>query len=101
MGAATAAARKGNGPETGKDGSEMWRRSTSPKVKYSSGWRCGSGSPAAACESEFGGGGVEGMRACERRCPRVRGFGFLVKFDGFLLAHELKLKTWVPTFLIP
>jgi hypothetical protein len=26
---------------------------------------------------------------------------FLVKFDGFLLAHELKLKTWVPTFLIP
>jgi hypothetical protein len=53
----------------------------------------------AACESEFGGGGVEGMRACERRCPRVR--GFLVKFDGFLLAHELKLKTWVPTFLIP
>lgn len=32
-GAATAAARKGDGPETGKDGSETWRRSTSPKVK--------------------------------------------------------------------
>jgi hypothetical protein len=102
MGAATAAARKGDGPETGKDGSDMWRRSTSPKVKYNSGLavqvRRSSG---VACESEFGGGGVEGMRACERRCPRVRGFGFLVKFDGFLLAHELKLKTWVPTFLIP
>jgi hypothetical protein len=95
MGAAMAAARKGDRPETGKDGSEMWQRSTSPKVKYNSGpeVRC------AACEAEFGGGGVEGMRACERRCPRVR--GFLVKFDGFLLAHELKLKTWVPTFLIP
>jgi hypothetical protein len=25
---------------------------------------------------------------------------FLVKFDGFLPAHELKLKTWIPTFLI-
>jgi hypothetical protein len=37
MGAATATARKGDGPETGKDGSEMWRRSTSPKVKYNSG----------------------------------------------------------------
>jgi hypothetical protein len=78
MGVATAAARKGDGPETGKDGSEMWRRSTSPKVTYSSGpavrvRRSG----GAACESEFGGGGgMEGMRACERRCPRVRGFGF-------------------------
>jgi hypothetical protein len=33
-----------------------------------------------------------------------RGLGvlvFLVKFDGFLLAHKLKLKTWVPMFLIP
>jgi hypothetical protein len=37
MGAAMAAARKGDGPETGKDGSEMWQRSTSPKVKYNSG----------------------------------------------------------------
>jgi hypothetical protein len=90
MGAATAAARKGDGPETGKDGSEMWRRSTSPKVKYSSGpvvrvRRSG----GAACESEFGGGGVEGMRACERRCPPVRGFGFLVKFDGFCCPTNL------------
>jgi hypothetical protein len=102
MGAATAAARKGDGPETGKDGSEMWWRSTSPKVKYSSGPTARvRRSGGAACESVFGGGGVEGMRACERRCPRVRGFGFLVKFDGFLLAHELKLKMWVPTFLIP
>jgi hypothetical protein len=77
MGAATATARKGDEPETGKDGSEIWRRSTSPKVKYSSGpavrvRRSG----GAACESEFGDGGVEGMRACERRCPRVRGFRF-------------------------
>jgi hypothetical protein len=77
MGAATTAARKGDGPETGKDGSEMWRRSTSTKVKYSSGpavrvRRSG----GAACEPVFGGGGVEGMRACERQCPRVRGFGF-------------------------
>uniref|UniRef100_A0A804QAR1 Cyclin C-terminal domain-containing protein n=1 Tax=Zea mays TaxID=4577 RepID=A0A804QAR1_MAIZE len=35
-GAATVAARKGDEPESGKDWSEMWRRSTSPKVKYSS-----------------------------------------------------------------
>jgi hypothetical protein len=77
MGAATASTRKGDESEMGKDGSEMWRRSTSPKVKYNSSLvvrvrRSG----GVACESVFGGGAVEGMRACERRCPRVRGFGF-------------------------
>jgi hypothetical protein len=39
-------------------------------------WRVSGRDGAPACESEFGGGSVEGMRACERRCPRVRGFEF-------------------------
>jgi hypothetical protein len=29
-----------------------------------------------------------------------RDLGLLVKFDGVELAHELNLRTWVPTFLI-
>jgi hypothetical protein len=30
----------------------------------------------------------------------VRGFRFfLIKFDGVHMAHELNLRTWVPTFL--
>jgi hypothetical protein len=30
----------------------------------------------------------------------VRDLGFWVKFDGVYVAHEFKLRTWVPTFLI-
>jgi hypothetical protein len=59
---------EGGWVETGKDGSEMWQRSTLSKVKYSSGPAVRQrGFGGAACESVFGGGGVEGMRACERR----------------------------------
>jgi hypothetical protein len=38
----------------------------------------------------------------ERResCGRVGDLGFWVKFDGVDLAHELNIRTWVPTFLI-
>jgi hypothetical protein len=38
----------------------------------------------------------------ERResCGRVGDLGFWVKFDGIHVAHELNIRTWVPTFLI-
>jgi hypothetical protein len=29
-----------------------------------------------------------------------RDLGLMVKFDGVHVAHEFKLRTWVPTFLI-
>jgi hypothetical protein len=69
-----AAARKGDGPETGKDGSETWRRSTSLKVKTGrhlnpSGEGALTRSGGAGSEVRrrgSGGGGVEGMRVCER-----------------------------------
>jgi hypothetical protein len=44
--------------------------------------------------------------ACGRQREKktdVRGerdLGLLVKFDGVHVAHEFKLRTWVPTFLI-
>jgi hypothetical protein len=37
----------------------------------------------------------------KRDSRRGMGFRFFwLKFDGFELAHELNLRTWVPTFLI-
>jgi hypothetical protein len=45
---------------------------------------------------------VSENEAAGERESRVGGLGdlgFFIKFDGVHMAHELNLRTWVPTFL--